>query len=171
MQSVRQRRHHVAIMAAFVQQMVAPQASSSLCHMSAPFSRFVMIFQFLAFSDSKPSALKPRKGQHSSARQYNARSYERSVCFGDNGLFSYLPGVLIQCDPSIKAIILKINQESNEYIIEDLDDQTLVIKEDKLAGLKYRLDEVRHSDVRTLSTSLTCASRRYYYTTTPAKSR
>ncbi|MCJ1331249.1 TFIIH complex subunit tfb5 [Thelotrema lepadinum] len=50
-------------------------------------------------------------------------------------------GVLIQCDPSIKAIILKINQESNEYIIEDLDDQTLVIKEDKLASLKYRLDE------------------------------
>ena len=40
---------------------------------------------------------------------------------------------------------MKINQESNEYIIEDLDDQTLVIKEDKLASLKYRLDEVSHS--------------------------
>ena len=39
---------------------------------------------------------------------------------------------------------MKINQESNEYIIEDLDDQTLVIKEDKLASLKYRLDEVSH---------------------------
>ena len=52
-------------------------------------------------------------------------------------------GVLIQCDPSIKAIIVQIDKEErNEYIIEDLDDQTLVIKEDKLAGLKFRLDKV-----------------------------
>ena len=51
-------------------------------------------------------------------------------------------GVLVECDPSIKAIILKIDQESHDYIIEDLDDETLVIKESMLPRLKARLDEV-----------------------------
>ena len=53
------------------------------------------------------------------------------------------PGVLVQCDPSIKAIILKIDQDRHDYIVEDLDDQTLVIKESQLQRLKGRLEEVR----------------------------
>ncbi|KAL8931772.1 MAG: hypothetical protein Q9211_006738 [Gyalolechia sp. 1 TL-2023] len=51
-------------------------------------------------------------------------------------------GVLIECDPSIKAIILKIDQEHHDYIVEDLDDQTLVIKESQLLRLKEKLEEV-----------------------------
>ena len=51
-------------------------------------------------------------------------------------------GILVQCDPSIKAIILKADAERNEYIIEDLDDQTLVVKENQLAALKAYLDQV-----------------------------
>lgn len=51
-------------------------------------------------------------------------------------------GVLVQCDPSIKSIIVKINSDRNEYIIEELDDQTLVIKENMLGELKRKLDEV-----------------------------
>ena len=51
-------------------------------------------------------------------------------------------GVLVECDPSIKAIILKIDQPNHDYIIEDLDDQTLVIKESQLQKLKARLEEV-----------------------------
>ncbi|KAI4125568.1 MAG: hypothetical protein LQ338_004172 [Usnochroma carphineum] len=51
-------------------------------------------------------------------------------------------GVLIECDPSIKAIILKIDQEFHDYIVEDLDDQTLVIKESQLPRLRERLEEV-----------------------------
>ncbi|KAL8894347.1 MAG: hypothetical protein Q9207_008518 [Kuettlingeria erythrocarpa] len=51
-------------------------------------------------------------------------------------------GVLIECDPSIKAIILKIDQEKHDYIVEDLDDQTLVIKEIQLPRLKEKLDEI-----------------------------
>ena len=50
----------------------------------------------------------------------------------------------MECDPSIKAIILKIDQDRHNYIVEDLDDQTLVIKEDQLSSLKARLEEVRH---------------------------
>lgn len=52
------------------------------------------------------------------------------------------PGVLVECDPSIKAIILKIDQDKHDYIVEDLDDQTLVIKESQLPRLKQRLEEV-----------------------------
>lgn len=48
----------------------------------------------------------------------------------------------MECDPSIKAIILKINSVHNDFIIEDLDEQTLVIQESKLKELKQRLDTV-----------------------------
>jgi len=51
-------------------------------------------------------------------------------------------GVLVECDPSIKAIILKIDQDKHDYIVEDLDDQTLVVKESQLQKLKARLEEV-----------------------------
>ena len=50
--------------------------------------------------------------------------------------------MLVECDPSIKAIILKIDASHHDYIIEDLDDQALVIKESKLKELKQRLDHV-----------------------------
>lgn len=51
-------------------------------------------------------------------------------------------GVLVECDPSIKAIILKIDQENHDYIIEDLDDQTLVVREPQLQKLKAKLEQV-----------------------------
>jgi len=40
-------------------------------------------------------------------------------------------------------MILKIDEERHEYIIEDLDEETLVIKETQLQNLKIRLKEVR----------------------------
>ncbi|OJI99768.1 hypothetical protein ASPVEDRAFT_81359 [Aspergillus versicolor CBS 583.65] len=49
-------------------------------------------------------------------------------------------GVLIECDPSVKAIILKCDEERHDYIVEDLDDDRhLVIKESQLQNLKLRL--------------------------------
>lgn len=56
-------------------------------------------------------------------------------------------GVLIECDPSIKSIIVKIDSEDHAYIVEELDDQTLVVKENMLTSLKLRLDEVAASPV------------------------
>lgn len=51
--------------------------------------------------------------------------------------------MLIECDPSIKAIIVKINSdENNVYIIEDLDDGHLVVKENMVSTLKAKLDDV-----------------------------
>jgi TFIIH basal transcription factor complex TTD-A subunit len=53
------------------------------------------------------------------------------------------PGVLIECDPSVKAIILKYDEERHDYIVEDLDDDRhLVIKESQLQNLKIRLGRV-----------------------------
>jgi TFIIH basal transcription factor complex TTD-A subunit len=49
----------------------------------------------------------------------------------------------VDCDPSIKAIILKIDAALHDFIIEDLDEQTLVVKESKLKELQQRLDAVR----------------------------
>ena len=48
----------------------------------------------------------------------------------------------MECDPSIKSIIVKIDSEKNDFIVEELDDQTLVIKEGMLQILKMRLNEV-----------------------------
>jgi TFIIH basal transcription factor complex TTD-A subunit len=54
-----------------------------------------------------------------------------------------IPGVLIECDPSVKAIILKYDEERHDYIVEDLDDDRhLVIKESQLQNLKIRLGRV-----------------------------
>lgn len=54
-------------------------------------------------------------------------------------------GVLVECDPSIKSIIIAIDAERNEYIIEDLDESHLVIQERMVPQLKKMLEEVRQS--------------------------
>lgn len=54
-----------------------------------------------------------------------------------------LPGVLVECDASIKAIIVKINSENqNIYIIEDIDDEHVLIQAAKHDELKARLNAV-----------------------------
>jgi hypothetical protein len=54
-----------------------------------------------------------------------------------------LTGVLVECDASIKAIIVKINAENgNAYIIEDIDDEHVLIQASKHEELKARLNAV-----------------------------
>lgn len=49
----------------------------------------------------------------------------------------------MECDPSIKSIIISIDdKEKNDYIIEDLDDSHLLIKDVMVAQLKAKLEEV-----------------------------
>lgn len=56
---------------------------------------------------------------------------------------AFFTGLLIECDPSIKSMILKYDEERHDYIVEDLDDENhLVIKESQLQNLKVRLDQV-----------------------------
>lgn len=54
-----------------------------------------------------------------------------------------LPGVLIECDPSIKSIIVNIDDaENHQYIIQDLDEERVVVMENLVASLKAKLEKV-----------------------------
>jgi uncharacterized protein YqfB (UPF0267 family) len=53
-------------------------------------------------------------------------------------------GVLVECDPSIKAILIKIDTEHNhDFIVEDIDDEHVLVKNMKQDELKRLLKEVR----------------------------
>lgn len=55
---------------------------------------------------------------------------------------SSLAGVLVECDASIKSIIVNIDNEfNNEFVIEVLDDQHIVVKETMVQALKMKLDD------------------------------
>lgn len=51
-------------------------------------------------------------------------------------------GVLIECDPSIKSIIVNIDSENHDFIIEDLDEERVVVKENMVPLLKQKLEDV-----------------------------
>ena len=49
-------------------------------------------------------------------------------------------GCLIQCDPPQMAMILKIHRESNNaYVIEEIDERTCLVKENKAEELKLKV--------------------------------
>ncbi|KAK3685058.1 TFIIH subunit TTDA/Tfb5 [Podospora appendiculata] len=50
-------------------------------------------------------------------------------------------GVLIECEPAIKSIIVHLDSVNNDIIIEDLDEQHLVVKENMVHSLKQKLEE------------------------------
>jgi TFIIH basal transcription factor complex TTD-A subunit len=49
---------------------------------------------------------------------------------------------LIECDPSIKSIIVNIDSKNHDFIIEDLDEERVVVKENMVPLLKEKLEEV-----------------------------
>lgn len=56
----------------------------------------------------------------------------------------HAPGVLVECDPSIKAILVKIDTERHhDFIIDDIDDEHVLIKSNKHEELKQLLKDVR----------------------------
>ena len=77
----------------------------------------------------------------------------------DTSLSSSL-GVLVRCDASIKAMLLDIDVKNrNEFIIEELDDEHLLVKESKVAELKQRLQSVSNGTRHTRPPQLTSARR------------
>jgi TFIIH basal transcription factor complex TTD-A subunit len=50
--------------------------------------------------------------------------------------------VLVECEPAIKTLIISIDSANHDYIIEDLDEQRLVIKENMVQLLKSKLEDV-----------------------------
>ncbi|RMY44266.1 hypothetical protein D0863_16240 [Hortaea werneckii] len=58
-------------------------------------------------------------------------------------------GVLIECDPSIKAIIMKIDREQQHRIVmEEIDDEHVLIQSDKHDELKELLKNALKDTVR-----------------------
>jgi TFIIH basal transcription factor complex TTD-A subunit len=66
------------------------------------------------------------------------------------------PGTLVRCDASIKAMLVDIDSKNNnEYIIEELDEEHILVKETKINELKARLNSVCVPLCSTASASLT----------------
>ncbi|ODQ77808.1 hypothetical protein BABINDRAFT_163195 [Babjeviella inositovora NRRL Y-12698] len=55
--------------------------------------------------------------------------------------------VLVQCDPSIKALILDIDRLSQTIVIQDLDDTHLVIDSSKVQHVKNELNRLLTKNV------------------------
>lgn len=59
--------------------------------------------------------------------------------------------MLIECDPSIKSIIVNIDSDNHDFIIEDLDEERVVVKENMVPLLKQKLEDVRFTTTSTFS--------------------
>jgi TFIIH basal transcription factor complex TTD-A subunit len=52
----------------------------------------------------------------------------------------------VECDPSIKAILVKIdNDHGHDFIIDDIDDEHVLIKTNKHEEMKILLKDVRQN--------------------------
>ena len=52
-----------------------------------------------------------------------------------------IKGALVECDPSIRALIISIDMRRQDIIIEELDDRHLFIDESKIELLKQELND------------------------------
>lgn len=50
--------------------------------------------------------------------------------------------MLIECDPSIKSLVVKIDQDYRDIVIEELDDTHLLIDPSKLTFIKKELNRI-----------------------------
>lgn len=48
----------------------------------------------------------------------------------------------MECDPSIKSIIMKLDADAHQFVVEELDDEHVLVKEHALPLLKEKLDAV-----------------------------
>ncbi|KAK4961983.1 TFIIH complex subunit tfb5 [Elasticomyces elasticus] len=59
-------------------------------------------------------------------------------------IYLTLPGILIECDESIKAMIVKIDKEhDHDFIIENIDDKHALIKAERHEELRDLLKRAR----------------------------
>lgn len=56
-------------------------------------------------------------------------------------------GVLIQCDPSIRALILQIDSKTPGIVIDELDDTHLLIKLDQVQNVKSELNKLLSKNI------------------------
>ncbi|KAG2733829.1 hypothetical protein G9P44_003354 [Scheffersomyces stipitis] len=56
-------------------------------------------------------------------------------------------GVLVSCDPSIRALILEIDNKSPGIVLEEMDDTHLLIKSDKIKIVKDELNNLLSKNI------------------------
>lgn len=56
-------------------------------------------------------------------------------------------GVLIQCDPSIRALILQIDTNSRGIVLEELDNTHLMVKQDMVQFVKDELNRLLSKNI------------------------
>lgn len=56
-------------------------------------------------------------------------------------------GALIQCDPSIKALIVQIDSDRSDVILEELDDTHLLIDPAKVDFVKRELNRLLSKNI------------------------
>lgn len=59
-------------------------------------------------------------------------------------------GVLLECDSTVKQIVLNLNKRGN-FVIEDLDETHLFIESSWVEQLKYELDKILDENSYTVS--------------------
>lgn len=60
---------------------------------------------------------------------------------------SAIKGMLVRCDPSIKALILKIDSSRHDIIIEELDDTHLLVDLTKVQAVKDELNRLLSKNI------------------------
>ncbi|RYN19051.1 hypothetical protein AA0119_g9203 [Alternaria tenuissima] len=61
----------------------------------------------------------------------------------DSEMVKAIRGTLVKCDASIKAMLVDIDSKNNnEYIIEELDEEHILVKETRINELKARLNQM-----------------------------
>lgn len=56
-------------------------------------------------------------------------------------------GALIQCDPSIKALIIQLDGERSDIILEELDDTHLLVDPSKVEFIKQELNRLLSKNI------------------------
>ncbi|SCU81458.1 LAFA_0C05072g1_1 [Lachancea sp. 'fantastica'] len=56
-------------------------------------------------------------------------------------------GALIQCDPSIRALILQMDTDRNNIILEELDDTHLLVDPAKVDFIKAELNRLMSQNI------------------------
>ncbi|KAI8147246.1 TFIIH subunit TTDA/Tfb5 [Fennellomyces sp. T-0311] len=60
-------------------------------------------------------------------------------------------GVLLECDTTVKQIVLNLNKQGN-FVIEDLDETHLFVEASCVKNLQYELDRILDENSYTIST-------------------
>ncbi|KAL6022389.1 TFIIH complex subunit tfb5 [Candidozyma auris] len=56
-------------------------------------------------------------------------------------------GVLVQCDPSIRALILQLDSKNRGIVLEELDNNHLMIKQDTVQYVKEELNRLLSQNI------------------------